>query len=87
MTIVLTCFFFSLPPSLTTTVGDHTFNGGEATDGNATFSEGEGDTSKVCYAFYFQHKKLRTKFLHRSTDFSKFLDKNKGHIPSVDTCF
>jgi len=30
-----------------TTVGDHTFNGGEATDGNATFSEGEGDTSKA----------------------------------------
>ena len=28
-------------------VGDHTFNGGEATDGNATFSEGEGDTSKA----------------------------------------
>jgi len=32
-----------------TTGGDHTFNGGggDATDGNATFSEGEGDTSKA----------------------------------------
>jgi len=30
-----------------TTGGDHTFNGGEQTDGNATFSEGEGDTSKA----------------------------------------
>ena len=28
------------------TGGDHTFNGG-GTDGNATFSEGEGDTSKA----------------------------------------
>ena len=29
--------------------GDHTFNGqgGDGTDGNATFSEGEGDTSKA----------------------------------------
>merc|ERR1711997_145504 len=32
-----------------TTGGDHTFNGGggDGTDGNATFSEGEGDTSKA----------------------------------------
>merc|ERR1719210_1267359 len=29
-----------------TTAGDHTFNG-EETDGNRTFSEGEGDTSKA----------------------------------------
>merc|ERR1712062_547392 len=29
-----------------TTAGDHTFNG-EETDGNHTFSEGEGDTSKA----------------------------------------
>merc|ERR1711881_55097 len=32
-----------------TTGGDHTLNGGggDGTDGNATFSEGEGDTSKA----------------------------------------
>merc|ERR1712014_208793 len=40
--------------TLENTTGEHTFNGGggggvggDATDGNATFSEGEGDTSKA----------------------------------------
>merc|ERR1719273_1911454 len=64
------------------TGGDHTFNGagGDGTDGNATFSEGEGDTSKATdtdLSHISPKKEKKKKSGLRTPSFLKKKKKNK----------
>jgi len=63
--------------------GDHTYNG-EETDGNRTFSEGEGDTSKATDTELASPKKEKKKKGLRTPSFLKKKKKDKDKEKDKD---